>query len=48
MIKYGGQHSMKINVVNKPIKGINNNNYLELEGFRAFALCESSSGYVLR
>ena len=37
MIKFGGEHSMKVNVINKPIK----------EGFRAFALCESTSGYVL-
>ena len=37
MIRFKGEHSMKVNVINKPIK----------MGFRAFVLCESSSGYVL-
>ena len=38
MIKYDGKNQMKIWVLNKPIKC----------GFRAFVLCESTSGYVLR
>ena len=38
MIKYRGKNHMKIYVLNKPIKW----------GFRAFVLCESNSGYVLR
>ena len=38
MIKYRGNNAMKIYVINKPIKC----------GFRAFVLCESTSGYVIR
>ena len=46
-----GKHPMKIYVINKPIKCkfiANSNIIIFLVGFRAFVLCESSSGYVIR
>lgn len=48
MIKFGGEHAMKVNVINKPIRGFYGLIiFFFLEGFRAFVLCESVSGYVL-
>ena len=48
MIKFHGEHSMKIFVVNKPIRRFYFLYfYIFVVGFRAFALCESTSGYVL-
>lgn len=43
-----GKHPMKIYVINKPIKCIGLLLLFVLVGFRAFVLCESTSGYVIR
>ena len=51
MIKYRGEHSMKVFVINKPIKSkqlfFSIKIIWKIAGFRAFLLCESSSGFVL-
>lgn len=48
MIKFKGQNPMTVFVKNKPIQCIYYMVYIMYKvGFRAFVLCESSSGYVL-